>query len=229
MGTSKAQRERATVVCKCGCGESFSAFPTYRSKAEGGGLRVPDYKVGHNPNCKKSQFGKVPTWNKGLRKGDHPSIDRMGFQPGHEPYNDWSHVNEKLATDPELRKRWLESKLGQVAWNKGLTKAEYPNGIATGEEHGNWKGGHRGAVDTAAWQVLRRETLKRDNYTCQECGDRNRQGRGSRINLEVHHVEAICDAPDRALDPTNLITLCRSCHYKTHNFGSKAVKRSGSF
>ena len=226
MGTSKVQRQRVSVTCKCGCGTVFSAFPVYRSKADGGGLRVPEYFRGHSPGCRKNQTGNKPTWNKGLHKNDHPSIDRMGFQPGHKPYNDWSHVNEKLATDPELRARWLASKRQQVPWNKGLTREQYANGFATGSKNGNWKGGHRGAVDTAEWQKLRRETLKRDNYTCQQCGDRNRKGRGSRINLEVHHIVAVCDAPDRALDLSNLTTLCRPCHFKTHNYGSKAVKRN---
>ncbi len=224
MGTSKAQREGVMVTCKCGCGITFKAFPVYRKRSEGGGLCAPEYHVGHHPSSRKNQTGNVPTWNKGLRKGDHPSIDRMGFQPGHEPYNDWSHVNELLATDPELRARWIAAKRGQVAWNKGLTKEQYQNGIASGADHGNWKGGHRGTVDTAAWQKLRRETLKRDNYTCQQCGDKNRKGRGSRINLEVHHIVAICDAPELALEPSNVTTLCRPCHFKTHNFGSKAVK-----
>lgn len=224
MGTSKAQREGVMVICKCGCGKEFKAFPVYRSKAEGGGLRVPEYYRGHNPNCRKTQAGNVPVWNKGLRKGDHPSIDRMGFQPGHEPYNDWSHVNQRLANDPELRAKWLASKKGQIAWNKGLTVKDYPNGVVTGPANGNWKGGHRGAVDTSAWKRLRVETLKRDNYTCQQCGDRNRKGRGSRINLEVHHIVVVCDAPHLALEPSNLLTLCRPCHFKTHNYGSKAVK-----
>uniref|UniRef100_A0ABX1PPT7 Putative HNH nuclease YajD n=2 Tax=Aromatoleum anaerobium TaxID=182180 RepID=A0ABX1PPT7_9RHOO len=152
----------------------------------------------------------------------------MGFQPGHAPHNDWSHVNELLRSNIEVRKKWLEHKRGQVAWNTGLSREQYPNGIASGAGHGNWKGGHRGTVDTAEWQRLRRETLVRDNYTCQECGDKNRQGRGSRIQLEVHHIIALCEDPSLALDPDNLITLCRSCHYKTHNYGSKAVKRRGS-
>ena len=224
MSMSKAQKEGVVVVCKCGCNTEFKATPIYRKKSEGGGLRTPEYMRGHHPNVK--QFGKVPAWNKGLKKGDHPSIERMGYQKGHVPHNDWSHVNDALKNDPELRKRWLDSKKGQVAWNKGLTLNQYPNGIAAGEKHGNWKGGHRGIVDTSEWQKMRLSILKRDKYTCQYCGDVNRKGRGSRINLEVHHIVALCESIELALDPDNLVTLCRPCHYKTHNYGSKAYSNN---
>jgi len=224
MGTSKTQRERVVVTCACGCGEQFSAFPVYRLKSEGGGLRIPEYKRGHHPNCRKLK----PAWNKGLTKADHPSISRMGFQPGHKTYNDFGNVNALLASDIAVRTRWIEAKRGQIAWNKGLTRVKYSNGIKSGAEHGNWKGGHRGAIDTAAWQSLRREVLARDDFTCQQCGDKNRQGRGSRISLEVHHIVAVCEDPHLALVPDNLITLCASCHRKTHNYGSKSRKRGGN-
>lgn len=218
-------KDRVETVCACGCGETFLATPKYRPRSEGGGLWISPYKRGHHPNCRKNQTDKKPAWNKGLKKGDHPSIERMGYQPGHQPYNNWDHVNEALRTDPELRKRWLESKKTQVAWNKGLTKDQYPNGIASGADHGNWKGGHRGVVDTSTWAQLRRDTYKRDNYTCQECGDRNHEGRGSRIRLEAHHIVAVSENPELALEPENVITLCHDCHVKTHNYGAKAIKQ----
>jgi hypothetical protein len=197
------------------------AFPAYRPKSEGGGLRVPEYKRGHHPTSKAKLSKDVP-WNKGLTKNDHPSIAKMGFQPGHEPYSDWSKVNDKLANDPKIRERWLKAKKGQIPWNSGLTKDQYATDFPVGEDHGNWKGGHRGVVDTAAWKSLRLSIQRRDKFTCQECGDKNYKGRGSRIRLEVHHIQALCDRPDLALEPSNLILLCHSCHVKTHNYGTKA-------
>lgn len=219
MGVSKAQKARSEVTCKCGCGKVFMAFPVYRPAAEGGGLRVPEYYRGHHPNCKKS----AKAWNKGLKKGDHPSISRMGFQPGHPPYIDGHHLHKMLRENPEIRAKWLASKQNQIPWNKGLSKLEYKNGFSTGPEHGNWKGGHGGIRDTAEWQRIRREVQKRDNYTCQHCGDKNHKGRGSRIRLEVHHIVAIHEDKHKALDFSNLVTLCSKCHRKTHNFGSKAL------
>lgn len=192
-------------ICLCGCGQPC----------------VANYKRGHHPNCRKTQTSNKPAWNKGLSKGDHPSMARMGFQPGHEPFHDWSNVNARLKNDPELRERWLRSKKGQIAWNAGLTKKQYPNGIASGEKHGNWLGGRNGVRDTAAFADFRRSILKLDRWTCVECGDHNHLGRGSRIVLHVDHIEPLCVAPDRALDPTNARTLCFDCHKKTETYGPK--------
>jgi len=33
-------------------------------------------------DCRNDSYKGKKTWNKGLRKGDHPSIDKMGFQEG---------------------------------------------------------------------------------------------------------------------------------------------------
>jgi len=211
-----------TSVCACGCECKFEARLNYRHKDENNKPTFPIYKRGHHPNCKKTNTANKPAWNAGLTKSDHPSIERMGFQPGHEAFCDWSHLHEKQRNDPKYRKRWIAAKKGQKAWNDGITKDQYPNGIATGPDHGNWLGGVRGARDTAAYQDFRRMILKRDNYTCQLCGDRNYKGRGSRARLEVDHIEPVCFAPDKILDPENARTLCVSCHKGTDTYGPKA-------
>ena len=215
-------------ICRCGCGERFEARLNYRTRDKRGKPTYPRYKRGHHPNCRKTQTSNKPAWNAGMKKGEHPSLERMGFQPGHEAFHDWGPVNERLRNDPKFRARWLKSKKGQVAWNTGLTKEQYPNGIASGAEHGNWLGGHGGIRDTAAFQEFRRAILKRDHWTCVMCGDHNHKGRGSRIVLHVDHIEPICIAPHRALDPTNARTLCFDCHTETETYGPKVriyVKR----
>jgi len=207
-----------TKVCQCGCEQEFNARFSSRLRD------FPIYKRGHHPNCRKTQTSNKPAWNTGLTKADHPAIARMGFQPGHEAFNDWSAVNDKIKNDQEFKQRWIEAKKGQVAWNTGLTKELYPNGIATGESHGNWLGGNGGVRDTAAFQDFRRSILKRDKWTCQMCGDHNHKGRGARVILHVDHIEPVCVAPERALDPSNARTLCFECHKKTETYGMK-VKR----
>lgn len=227
MGVAKAQSIGVWSACKC-CGEAFKAFPIYKPKSEGGGLRVPEYKRGHHPNCRKTQTGNTTPWNTGLKKGEHPSIERMGFQPGHPNYNKMN-IHSYMRKNPIARAKWLAAKQGQVAWNKGkrISLNQYPNGFKRGETHGNWKGGLGGYRDTGAWQKLRLSIYERDNYTCQECGDRNHAGRGATIRLEAHHIQSVNEAPHLISDPNNIVTLCRSCHKKTHNYGSKAIKKRG--
>ena len=57
------------------------------------------------------------------------------------------------------------------------------------------------------WESLRRQTLRRDGYACQRCGD------GGRV-LQAHHVvPRSAGGPDRL---ENLLTLCRPCHGVMH-------------
>ena len=57
------------------------------------------------------------------------------------------------------------------------------------------------------WKKTRSEVLKRDHYTCQNCGNKER--------LEVHHITPYRISKDNSLN--NLVTLCKSCHLKAEN------------
>lgn len=61
---------------------------------------------------------------------------------------------------------------------------------------------------------LRYEVLERDNYTCQDCD----ATRGSGKPLQVHHKQPV--AAGGTNDPSNLITLCSSCHAGRHALAS---------
>ncbi len=227
--TRRTPPEQIIKNCLCGCGTQFEPFPIPISLKNGGGYKYADYMVGHHPGPAKSQFGKVPAWNKGLKKGDHPSLARMGFQEGHEVFSDWSHVNRKLAEDADLRKRWLEAKKGQVAWNTGMNARDNPDRIKRGEAHWNWKGNPRGVLeDTHEYHMLRKDCFERDGYKCVECGGHNFKGRGSNLPLNMHHIIAQSHDRSKALDLSNVVTLCEVCHQNTENFGAKAIPGSRS-
>lgn len=54
------------------------------------------------------------------------------------------------------------------------------------------------------WPSVRKEHLKYQPV-CQACGRDN--------DLEVHHITPYHQAPEKELDPNNLITLCsKNCH-----------------
>lgn len=63
-----------------------------------------------------------------------------------------------------------------------------------------------------AWQYCRQEVLRRDSFTCQDCGARA---------LDVHHM--ILLTPDNindrlvALNPDKLVSLCGDCHKARHD------------
>ena len=61
------------------------------------------------------------------------------------------------------------------------------------------------------WNV-REYVLCRDNHTCQHCGSKGKNKSGDKV-LEIHHLESRKTGGD---SPSNLITLCRTCHKKYH-------------
>lgn len=57
------------------------------------------------------------------------------------------------------------------------------------------------------WQQLRVRVLARSPL-CADCAARGRTAWAR----EVHHLEPVSKAPERRLDPANLVALCRDCH-----------------
>ena len=60
-----------------------------------------------------------------------------------------------------------------------------------------------------------KKVLKRDNYTCQCCG--NKSGNGHRVELNAHHIFNFADNVDKRYDIDNGICLCKKCHRDYHN------------
>lgn len=58
---------------------------------------------------------------------------------------------------------------------------------------------------------VRQYVLRRDGYSCQCCGIRSSQKK--ELRLHVHHLEG---RKTGGSAPSNLITLCKSCHEKLH-------------
>ncbi len=57
------------------------------------------------------------------------------------------------------------------------------------------------------WQTFRKKILKRDNYQCRLCGDKNAK--------DVHHIKPKVIYPELFLDEDNVILLCKSCHMRS--------------
>jgi 5-methylcytosine-specific restriction endonuclease McrA len=67
-----------------------------------------------------------------------------------------------------------------------------------------------------SWAEMRDKILKRDNYTCKDCGA------SKDAFLEVHHVNPIHKGGPE-FDEKNLITLCIKCHDKRHKKKGRRV------
>jgi len=81
-----------------------------------------------------------------------------------------------------------------------------------GENHPNWKGGvsltNERARNSTELRKWREKVYKRDNYTCQHCGDTG--------HLHAHHIEEWAENKDKRFDVDNGLTLCIDCHGKVH-------------
>jgi hypothetical protein len=67
--------------------------------------------------------------------------------------------------------------------------------------------------DRKAWRVLRKQILHRDGYRCVRCSAYV----GGKGDARIDHVEPLTMAPHRALDPSNLRTLCPTCDNRSHS------------
>ncbi len=85
-----------------------------------------------------------------------------------------------------------------------------------------------------SWQEQRFKALRRDNYTCQDCGDKystTYKGlSGIEIEdemdgkLEVDHIKPVSIGGD-GLDLDNLQTLCIKCHRKKTKSDMKVISK----
>jgi hypothetical protein len=119
----------------------------------------------------------------------------------------------------ETKRKISQVGKGSIAWNKGKTKYDdsrldfyrptlFKDYGLTPE---NMK--IRKSTEMRHW---RNQVFKRDDYTCQECGQR-----GGRLNAD--HIKRFSLYPELRFDVDNGRTLCEKCHKKTDNYGRKGL------
>lgn len=108
------------------------------------------------------------------------------------------------------RKRSLESRLKQSKTRTGKYRKE---------KAPNWKGGVQRGKPKGDWRHYnwRKKVFTRDDYTCQECGDKG-------VYLEAHHIKQWRYYTKLRYRANNGITLCRDCHNKT-KFKEKMLEK----
>ena len=75
-----------------------------------------------------------------------------------------------------------------------------------------------------AWQRVREYAISRDKYLCQDC---LKKGIYKPVS-EVHHIKPLTpeniNDPTIALNPENLVSLCKECHERRHHGTGKRYK-----
>lgn len=89
----------------------------------------------------------------------------------------------------------------------------------SGEDSPTWRGGvsteNHCLRASKRWRVWREAVFARDNWTCQECG--NRSGDGNPVLLHPHHIRPFALYHELRFVVDNGITLCKDCHKEFHN------------
>ena len=134
----------------------------------------------------------------------------------YKPFNlqQWHIDNPELSK--KAKEKHLESVTGKPAWNKGkkglqkwTNKQHELAKERIGPKSYSWKGGK--------WLYWRKQTLLRDNYTCKECGLRDKE------IMDLDHIKPMRKSGKNRDDMKladieahggieNLQTLCPNCH-----------------
>lgn len=150
-----------------------------------------------------------------------------------------SEGNSLKWEDKDFRKNQIEKRKGKPSGASGKTWKidriiKRPN--ISGKNNHFWKGGKtkvssqiRNSVEYSFW---RKQIFERDDYTCQNCGRRNKKG--DKVIIEADHIYPFYKLLDdfnitnideaiscqELWDADNGRTLCRECHKKTDSYGA---------
>ncbi|MCH7605264.1 HNH endonuclease [Patescibacteria group bacterium] len=156
-------------------------------------------------------------------------IDRRSLRPLDGKNNPFFGNNHSEESKAKMRL----AKLGNIPWNKGIKEmrtetlkklrdshlgqvpSEYNRKRSSesnsGTGHYNWQGGISRGDYPNGWNKILKESIRlRDHYKCQSCGIPQEE---CFSYLDVHHVNYVKED----LNPSNLTSLCRSCHMKVHS------------
>jgi 5-methylcytosine-specific restriction endonuclease McrA len=165
--------------------------------------------------------GHIP-WNKGIKTKPNPNA---GFKKGMVPWNKGKKGAYSIRHSGQFKK-------GQSAWNKGLKMGvslfkgklrpeSFRIKMRTASSF--YKGGKTPEAKrikmSIEWKLWRAAVFVRDDYTCQHCGKHS--GNGSGVVLHPHHILSFAEYPEHRFNIANGLTLCKECHHKTDNYGSK--------
>lgn len=150
----------------------------------------------------------------------------------------WTDERRKVQSD--IRKCKPSATLGKT-WKVDKV-VKRPN--QTGEKNHFWKGGKTKLSQqirmSAEYSFWRMSVFRRDNWTCQICGAKNKKGEKYIFDADhIHPFYKIIDEQnitsmeeavscEKLWDIENGRTLCRECHKKTDTWGVNLNKNVSS-
>jgi len=215
------------IKCACGCGglrPKYDSRGTLRKYIHGhnrGGIPVSEESRRMKSEKLKGHAVSIEARRKmGLAsKGRIPSeetrrkmsVSRKGRIVSEDTRRKISKGKKGRKYSEEIRRRFSETHKGQRAWNNGMKfpplSEEHRRKIGkahTGEKSHFWRGGISFEPYGSEFNsALKREVHERDNYMCKMCFE---------LGNSVHHI----DYNKKNNDPSNLITLCSTCHGRTN-------------
>lgn len=177
-----------------------------------------------------------------------PTISRRLSEHGIEKYDGQIPLDSPLRDGDWLREEYVEKRRtsGEIAEEcdvskptvyRWLRKAEIDireRGHLSGEEHPNWRGGHRRYG--RGWNPAKRSFVRnRDNHTCQHPGCEITSKKHKQIysgrELHVHHLLKARDVDDPEIrnDPKNLVTLCIKHHKRYEKISEAGIRPQFDF
>ena len=188
---------------------------TYKEMAEEfsvGEKTIYDFMKKHN--IKPRSYRKITKnrWNNMTKEQREKQVEaahkkmKQLSKTGKTPLNKlWNNNYNKMKKHAK-RAAYLGSKFRRRNGMKGVTGSDHPNWNPELTPKEREK--KRRELYKIDW---RGKVLKKDNYTCQICGD-NSSG-----NLVAHHKYSYRAYLDKRTDIDNGVTLCEDCHKKFHD------------
>ena len=106
---------------------------------------------------------------------------------------DYELICDNCGVEYTKSRRRYNLKEGQKTFCTRKCEGQWNSKHRVGKNAPCWKGGVtpiavkvRNSKKNLEWRV---EVFKRDNYTCQDCGDRNQKGLGRTVYVQVDHIK----------------------------------------
>lgn len=218
------KREKTKLVCQF-CGEEF--YPKNGHLKQKTCSMECGYKLRNKNGSKKkgkhyshlrkaevkiclvcgSEFRAV----KDCKKRKQKYCSYKCFKKRYRITNICKNCGKKIKTSIAINKQYCNLECRNLDYRKRMK----------GKNSRFWKGGKtkksKIRKTCAEYKEWRMKVFKRDNFTCQECSERNN-------TIEAHHIKSQSEYPELIYDVDNGLTLCHECHKKTDNYGPKQKK-----